>query len=236
MQAEALAGYNTELEQFAIVAAHDLQEPLRTVASFVQLLGQRYQGRLDAQADKYIDLAVGGCVRMRDLINDLSVYCGISRRADESTPILSEAAFQRSMDSLQGAIAEAGAVVTHAPLPLVTADPSKLERLFGNLIGNALKFRGREPPHVHVSAQPGAAEWIFAVRDNGIGIDPQHTERIFKMFERLHRREEYPGTGTGLAICKRIVEQHRGRIWVKSQPGQGATFYFALPAKEVVPA
>lgn len=235
-QAERLAGHNAELEQFAAVAAHDLQEPLRTVAGFAQLLALRYRGRLDAQADKYIEQAVAGCVRMRELIQDLSVYCGISRRADESTPIPSEAAFQRSMENLQAAIAEAGAVVTHTPLPLVTADPAKLERLFQNLISNALKFRGREPSQVHVSAQPGTAEWIFAVRDNGIGIDPQHTERIFKMFERLHSREKYPGTGAGLAICKRIVEQHRGRIWVESQPGQGATFYFALPAKEVVPA
>jgi chemotaxis family two-component system sensor kinase Cph1 len=173
---------------------------------------------------------------MRALINDLSVYCGISGQPDESTLIPSEAAFQRSLDSLQAATKEAGAVVTHTPLPLVTGDPSRLERLFQNLISNALKFRGPEPPRVHVSAQPAAAEWIFAVRDNGIGIEPQYAERIFRMFERLHRKEEYPGTGAGLAICKRIVEQHRGRMWVESQPGQGSTFYFALPAKAAVPA
>lgn len=229
-KAQELARYNAELEQFAHVAAHDLQEPLRTVASFTQLLAQRYRGHLDAEADKFIDLIVGGARRMRQLIDGLLSYSRVTRQEAAWGLADSEAIFRQSLDSLRQSVEESRVELTHDPLPTLLADPLRLQQLFEHLLGNALKFRGPDPLRVHVSARREGPEWIFSVRDNGIGIDPHHFEQIFQIFERLHGNEQYPGTGIGLAICKRIVESLHGRIWVESEPGNGATFCFALPA------
>jgi PAS domain S-box-containing protein len=228
----AVARYNAELEQFAYVAAHDLQEPLRTVASFTQLLAIRYKGKLDSEADKFIELAVTGATRMRRLIDDLLTYSRVTRHQTSLQANSATAVFQQSLASLRAAVEESGAVISADPLPEVTADPTRLEQVFQNLLSNALKFRGVDPPRIHVAAEKKGREWVFSVRDNGIGIDPQYGDRVFKIFERLHGKNEYPGTGVGLALCKKIVEQHRGRIWVQSQPGEGAVFYFTLPAAE----
>jgi PAS domain S-box-containing protein len=228
-RAQELARYNTELEQFAYVAAHDLQEPLRTVASFTQLLAQRYRGRLDADADKFIDLIVGGAARMRQLIQDLLSYSRVALKETALQPTDVQAVFAQALAALHAAIEESGAVVTSGTLPTLRADPAWLDQVFRNLIGNALKFHGSEPPRVHVWAEAKDGEWIFGVRDNGIGIEPEYQERIFRIFERLHSRQSYPGTGMGLAICKRVVERHGGRMWVESEPGKGSTFYFTLP-------
>jgi PAS domain S-box-containing protein len=220
---------NAELEQFAYVASHDLQEPLRAISGLTQLLAQRYQGRLDEKADRYISLTVDGCQRMQQLIHGLLAYSRLITRGRPLEPVDSEAVLERSLGDLQVAIAEAGAVVTHDRLPTLTADATQLGQLFQNLIGNALKFRNIAPPRIHVSARGDGEWWTFDVADNGIGIDPQYAEQIFAIFQRLHTRDEYPGTGIGLAICKKIVERHGGRIWVESQPGQGSTFRFTLP-------
>lgn len=227
---EELARYAAELEQFTWLAAHDMQEPLRTMTSFSQLLAQRYRDSLDAEANKYIDLVVGAARRMRALIEDVLAYSRVARPTADLQPTDCGAAFDRSLQDLRSAVEQSGATVTKDPLPTVQADSARLEQLFQNLLGNALKFRGAEPPQVHVSARQNGAEWIFSVRDNGIGIEPRHAQRIFRIFERLHPKHQYPGTGMGLAICKRIVEAHRGRIWVESEPGKGSTFQFALPA------
>ncbi len=227
---EALARYNAELEQFACVAAHDLQEPLRTVASFTQLLAQRYKGKIDAQADKFIEQAVSGCIRMRQLIDDLLGYTRVSRRPGDFQPTDCEEVFRRAVENLRVSIESSDAVVTHDSLPTIRADSGRLDQLLQNLVGNAIKFRGQEPPRVHVSAERKDDDWLFTVRDNGIGIEPRHADQIFQIFERLHHKHEYPGTGIGLAVCKKIVEGHHGRLWVESQPGQGSKFCFTLPA------
>lgn len=221
---------NRELQTFAFVASHDLQEPLRMVSSFTQLLAKRYQGKLGPEADEFIGYAVDGAKRMQQLILDLLAYSRVSSRAAAFERISAEKALAAALARLGHLATEAGATVTHDPLPEVMAEPTQLGQLLQNLVGNALKFRapGR-PPAVHVSARREAEGWRFSVRDNGIGIDPAHAERIFVIFQRLHTREEYPGTGIGLAICKRIVERHGGRIWVESAPGQGSTFHFLLP-------
>jgi signal transduction histidine kinase len=229
---EDLARSNADLERFAYVASHDLQEPLRMVASFTQLLAKRYRGKLDADADEFIGYAVDGARRMQALINDLLTYSRVGTRGKKWAPTSCEAVLEAAQMNLKNAIEETGGVVTHDPLPTVQADETQLRQVFQNLVGNALKFHGSAPPRVHVSAQEVDGEWRFSVRDDGIGIDPQYAERIFVIFQRLHTEAEYPGTGIGLAISKKIVERHGGRIWVESAPGHGATFYFTLGTVE----
>src|SRR5712692_8056521 len=228
-QARELARSNDELQQFAYVASHDLQEPLRMISSYTQLLAKRYQGKLDSDADEFIGYAVDGVTRMQGLITDLLAYSRVGTRQNEFGPTDCSIVLREVMANLKVAVEESGAVVTHDPLPTVKADGNQLVQLFQDLIGNGLKFRDHRPPVIHISARNSEKEWIFSVRDNGIGIDPQYAERIFVIFQRLHRKGEYPGTGIGLAMCKKIVERHGGRIWVESEPGKGATFYFALP-------
>jgi signal transduction histidine kinase len=221
---------NEDLRQFAYVASHDLQEPLRMVTSYVQLLAQRSDDQSDAEAQEFMGYVVEGTQRMNALITDLLAYSRVETQGREWTQTDSEAVLEQALSDLRLAVAESGAVVTHDPLPPVRAVPGQLRQVFENLISNAVKFRGPEPLRIHLSAQRQGAEWVFAVRDNGIGLDPRHAGRVFQMFQRLHTRKEYPGTGIGLAICKKIVERHGGRIWVESTPGQGATFSFTLPA------
>jgi light-regulated signal transduction histidine kinase (bacteriophytochrome) len=200
------------------------------VTSYVQLLARRYKGKLDSDADDFIGFAADGAVRMWKLINDLLTYSRVGMRGKELSPTDSEAVLAQSVNDLKVTIEENGALVTHDPLPTVMADRPQLGQLFQNLIGNAIKFRGKEPPRVHISASRNGNGWTFSVRDNGIGIAAEYSERIFIIFQRLHGRQEYAGTGIGLAICKKIVERHGGRIWVESEVGKGATFYFILPA------
>ncbi len=226
---EALERSNRELEQFAYVASHDLQEPLRTVASYTQLLARRYKGKLDSDADEFIGYAVDGATRMKQLINDLLDYSRVSTRGKDSEPTDCEVVFERSLINLQAAVEESEAEVTHTPLPTVMADDFQMGQLFQNLIGNAIKFRGEDPPHIHVSAAEKNGEWIFSVRDNGIGVEPKYADRIFVIFQRLHNKGKYPGTGIGLATCKKIVERHGGRMWVESEREKGSTFYFTIP-------
>jgi PAS domain S-box-containing protein len=220
---------NTELEQFAYVASHDLQEPLRGIAGMSQLLQQRYQAQLDERADEYISHIVDGTQRMQTLINDLLAYSRIGRRGEPVQVTEAEAALQATLENLSMAIQEYGVSITNESLPTVQADPTQLIQLFQNLIGNALKFRAERPPQIHIGVTEADGFWQFSVRDNGIGIESQYFERIFQVFQRLHTRREYRGTGIGLAICKKIIDRHGGRIWVESEAGQGATFYFTLP-------
>jgi len=232
-QAQELARSNAELQQFAYVASHDLQEPLRMVSSYLQLLARRYRGKLDDDADDFIAYAVDGAERMRSLINDLLAYSRVSTHGRDFELVDCEVVFENAFANLQVAIEESGAVVTHDPLPTVMADDVQLVQLFQNLIGNAIKFRGKEAIRIHISAERGENEWIFSVRDNGIGIDAEYAERIFEIFQRLHSGQEYPGTGIGLAICRKIVERHGGSIWVHSESGNGSTFQFTIPMMEL---
>jgi PAS domain S-box-containing protein len=224
---------NDELQQFAYVSSHDLQEPLRMVSSYTQLLAKRYKGRLDSDADEFIAFAVDGCNRMQGLIQDLLAYSRAGTSERELRKVPSESALRKALTNLRIMIKQSGAVVTHDALPTVRADETQLTQVFQNLVGNAIKYRRAEDPRVHVSAaRNGGNEWTFSVGDNGLGIDPQYFERIFVLFQRLHGRDEFEGTGIGLAICKKIVERQGGRIWVESQPEKGSTFYFALPEIE----
>jgi len=231
---EELNRSNEELGQFAYIASHDLQEPLRMVASYTQLLARRYKGKLDSDADEFITFAVDGANRMQRLIQDLLAYSRVGTKGKELLQTSSEDALERSLLNLRAAIADSGALVTHDPLPSVLADEMQLVQLFQNLVGNAIKYQRAGTPKIHISASKnGGTKWTFSVRDNGLGIDPQYFERIFVMFQRLHKREEFAGTGIGLAICKKIVERHGGTISVESQPGQGSNFLFALDGSEM---
>ena len=228
--AEELRRSNDQLQQFGYVASHDLQEPLRMVASYTQLLATRYKGRLDSDADDFIDYAVDGCNRMQGLIQDLLAYSRSGTNEKALREISGENALKEALANLRATIGESGAIVTHDSLPSITTDEVQLVQVFQNLVGNAIKYCSAAVPLVHVSAtKNGGNEWIFSVRDNGLGIEPQYFERIFIIFQRLHGRQEFNGTGIGLAICKKIVERLGGRIWVESQLAKGSTFYFALP-------
>jgi len=256
---------NKDLEQFAYVASHDLQEPLRMVASYTQLIARRYKDKLDADANEFIGFAVDGAKRMQKMIDELLSYSRIETRGKPFETVNCTAILNQALTNLKMAIEESSAVITHDPLPIVKGDDSQLILLIQNLIGNAIKFRGEEAPHIHLSATHNSRKttddgretidhgrktrdegrgtidplqtqlselkegWIFSVKDNGIGIDPQYKERIFLTFTRLHGREDYPGNGIGLAVCKKIVEYHKGRIWVESEPGKGSIFYFSIP-------
>ena len=231
-RSQDLARSNAELERFAYVASHDLQEPLRMVTSYMQLIARRYRGQLDADADEFIGFAVDGANRMKALINDLLAYSRVGTRGKPFAPTDCEEALAYALANLRIAIEESGAVVTHDPLPTVLADEQQLVQLLQNLIGNGLKFHGAAPPQIHISVSAAEQVWTFAVRDNGIGVEPEYFERIFVVFQRLHGKDDYPGTGIGLAVCKKIVERHNGRIWVESTPGAGSTFYFTLPVAE----
>jgi PAS domain S-box-containing protein len=228
---EELNRSNEELEQFAYVASHDLQEPLRMVASYTQLLSKRYKGKLDSDADEFIAFAVDGANRMQRLIQDLLTFSRVGKRGLELLDISSDRAARQAIVNLRAAIEASGALVTHDLLPQVMADEAQLVQLFQNLVGNAIKYQGPGVPHIHISvAMNGAPKWIFSVADDGLGIESQFFERIFGMFQRLHKRDEFEGTGMGLAICKKIVERHGGVISVESTPGLGSTFQFDLAA------
>lgn len=233
--ARHLARSNQDLEQFAYVASHDLQEPLRAVSGCVQVLKRRYQGQLDERADELITHTIEGASRMGTLINDLLDYSRVGTRGQALRPTDCNAALQKALDNLEVALRESKAVVTHDDLPVVDADETQLTQLFQNLIGNAVKFRDAASPRVHVGVRQADGYWQFSVTDNGIGFAPEYAERVFTIFQRLHTRNEYPGTGVGLAICKKIIDRHGGRIWVESEPGQGSTFRFTIPDGAVPP-
>jgi signal transduction histidine kinase len=221
---------NQDLEQFAYVASHDLQEPLRKVHVYLQLLERRCGDALDAEARRFLGFAVEAAGRMQTLVHDLLAYSRVGSRGKPFGPIDTAAAFDEAAANLETVIREAGGTVTRGPLPSVRGDTTQLVQLFQNLLANALKFRGGRAPVVHAAAEPAEGGWRFAVRDNGIGIDPRYSHRLFVLFQRLCSRSEYPGTGIGLAICKKIVERHGGRIGLQSEPGKGSTFWFTLPA------
>jgi PAS domain S-box-containing protein len=228
-KAEELARSNAELEMFAYVASHDLQEPLRMVASYTQLLARRYQGKLGVEADEFIGFAVDGATRMQQLIQDLLSYSRLTTKGKALHFTQADAACNSAIENLRESIRESNAQVSVESLPGVFADATQLTQLFQNLVGNAIKYCTKRRPDIRVAATPHGSEWIFTVQDNGIGIEPQYFERIFQMFQRLHTRKEYSGTGIGLALCRKIVERHSGKIWVESQPGQGSTFLFTIP-------
>ncbi len=230
-QRQALARSNDELQQFAYVASHDLQEPLRMISSYLQLLERRYREQLDSEAQEFIHYAVDGAARMQTLIRALLEYSRVSTRGQPFGAVDLETVLDEAIANLKLAIADAQAVITHDPLPTLRGDASQLMQLLQNLISNALKFRAERPPHIHVGVSKSDPHWTIWVRDNGIGIEPEYRDRIFLIFQRLHTRTEYPGTGIGLALCKKIVERHGGQIWLESQPGEGSTFFLTLPVE-----
>ncbi|MFP4169663.1 MAG: PAS domain S-box protein [Methanomassiliicoccales archaeon] len=225
---DALAWSNRELKQFAYVASHDLQEPLRKINSFTGLLSKRYKGQIDEKADKYIRYIVDASQRMSDLLDDLLSYSRVVNQDKRFEEVDLEEVLQMALQDLESKISESGGRVTHDPLPTVSGVRNELVQVFENLISNALKFRGEDPPQVHVSARDREGRWLFSVRDDGIGMDTQYSDRIFTIFQRLHTKEEYPGTGIGLSLVSRIVERHNGEIWMESEPGEGSTFFFTL--------
>jgi two-component system, chemotaxis family, sensor kinase Cph1 len=230
---DELGRSNRDLEQFAYIASHDLQTPLRTVSNFVELLARRYQGKLGPEADEYISYAVNGATRMHHLIDDIREYSRINTRAKALAPTDCRAVLDQALAELRENIKESGARITSEDLPTVPANETLFLQLFVNLLSNAIKYRKKEePPRIHISAEQRDTEWLFSIRDNGIGFEQHYADRIFRVFQRLHTEVEYPGTGIGLAICKKIVERHGGRIWVKSTPGQGSVFYFTIPCAE----
>jgi PAS domain S-box-containing protein len=229
VKTQELLRSNAELEQFAYVASHDLQTPLRAISGYLNLLTKRYDGKLNADADRFIQRTHANVLRMQRLINDLLAYSRLTTRAHPFQPTDCNQVVNEVLEMLQPVIEESGGRVTHGPLPKIPADGGQLFQLFQNLIGNAIKFRNHRPPEVHVDAQRADKGWLFSVKDNGIGIDPQYGERIFLIFQRLHTMDQYPGTGIGLAICKKIVERHGGQIWVESKAGEGTTFKFLIP-------
>ncbi len=236
LKAQELARSNAELEQFAYLVSHDLQEPLHVAAGFLQLLARRYKDDQDPKAREFIDHALNSITRMEQMIRDLLDYSRVTSRGKDFVPVALDPLVDRVLQDLSLTIRARKAVISRDPLPTVLADPAQIARVFQNLIGNALKFCGDRPPRIHIGARPADGMWEIFVKDEGIGIDPKHFDRIFLMFERLHSRQEYPGTGIGLAICKKIVERHGGRIRVESRPGCGATFFFTLPAAPQVSA
>jgi PAS domain S-box-containing protein len=232
---EALRTTNAELQHFAYALTHDLQEPIRMVVNFTELLGREYAGKLGEEADQFISYSVEGALRIEALLKALLSYWEVTEREQDSfAPIDGGAVLAKALSNLQAAIAQSGAMITSDPLPVVVAEETSLMLIFQNLISNAIKYRSGETPRIHVSAGSDAGGWLFAVRDNGIGIDPHDTERVFGMFKRLHG-SEIPGTGIGLALCKKVVERQGGRIWVESETGKGATFKFTIPGNHKPP-
>jgi signal transduction histidine kinase len=224
---------NAELEQFAYVVSHDLQEPLRMVANFTQLLQKRYQDKLDDEANEFINFAVDGATRMQGLINDLLTFSRIGTKGISFSPTDMNIILENVLANIQQSTIEAKAEITKDPLPVIIADGTQMTQILQNLISNAIKFRGKSSISIHVSGESLLDKWVFSVKDNGIGIDPKHFERIFVIFQRLHKRDEYEGTGIGLAVCKRIIHRHGGKIWVESELGKGSTFYFSIPKKKI---
>jgi light-regulated signal transduction histidine kinase (bacteriophytochrome) len=222
---------NSDLDQFVYVASHDLQEPLRMITGYLQLLERRYRGRLDAEAEEFIRFAVDGAARMKELIEDLLRFARTRIERTSFCIVSADLILQNALANLGAAIDESHAEITADSLPSICADPGLLTQVFQNLVANSIKFRKDVHPIVHVSATRHDGQWVFAIRDNGIGIEPQYAERVFQLFERLHGSEEYPGTGVGLAISKKVVERHQGRIWFSSTPGEGSTFYFSIPVE-----
>jgi len=228
-KADELARSNADLEQFAYVASHDLQEPLRMVTAYTQLLSERYRGKLDANADKFLGYATEGAQRMQVLIQDLLAFSRVGRNGFTNVNVDCDAVMKEVLQALASAIQESGAVVTPAALPSVWADRTQVAQIFQNLIGNAIKFRGKASPLISIEAEKSGQRWQFSINDNGIGIAPEYAENIFVVFQRLHARTEYPGNGIGLAICKKIIEHNGGKIWVEPQPGAGSSFKFTMP-------
>ena len=229
LRAVELAEVNDQLEQFTYIVSHDLQEPLRMVASYLQLVEKRYKDKLDRDGEEFIGYAVDGAVRMKRMINDLLTYSRVSTRTSLFELTSCEELLTQVLSNLEIAIKNSDVLITHDPLPTVTANRTQLMAVFQNLIGNAIKFQADRQPHVHISTRREENEWLFSIQDNGIGIAPENAERAFAIFGRLHPVDKYPGNGIGLAICKKIVERHGGRIWFDSQPGEGTTFFFTIP-------
>ncbi len=230
-RAEELSRSNEELKQFAYIASHDLQEPLRMIASYLQLIERRYKGKLDKDADEFITFAVEGANRLQEMIIGLLAYSRVQTKGKPFEEINSAEVLGYAVANLKLVIEESGTLVTAGTLPVIRADAGQLLQVFQNLIANAIKFRGKDAPLIQISAEQKSSEWVFSVKDNGTGIEPEYKEKVFDMFRRLHGRE-YPGVGIGLSLCRRIIERHKGRIWIESEAGQGTTFYFTIPIKE----